>query len=58
MNNSRIRLEFKGSCLKEDKELFTPKNVLNLYIIYELHIWPQDLNAIFTLKDSLFGAVI
>ena len=24
MNNSRIRLEFKGSCLKQDKVTFTP----------------------------------
>ena len=57
MNNSRIKLEFKGSCLKQDKASFTPKNVVNLYIAYELNIWSLDLNAEFTLNDCLFGAV-
>ena len=57
MNNSRIILEFKESCLKqEDRAAFTPKNVVNLYIAYEL-MWSQDLNAEFTLKDCLFGNV-
>ena len=36
MNNSRIRLKIKGTCLKqEDKATFTPKNLVNLYIVYE-----------------------
>ena len=39
MNKSRIKLEFKGSCLKEGKAVFTPKNVVNLYIVYELNKW-------------------
>ena len=56
-NNSRTKLEFKGSSLKQDKVPFTPNNVVNLYIAYELNIWSQDLNAEFTLKDCLFGAV-
>ena len=38
-NDSRIRLKFTGSCLKqENKAPFTPKNVLNLFIAYELDI--------------------
>ena len=57
MNNSRTRVEFKGSCLKQNKITFTPRNVVNLFIVYELDRCPQDLNADFTLKDSLFGAV-
>ena len=57
MNNSRIRLEFKGSSLKQDKSPFTPNIVVKLYIVYELNIWSQDLNAEFTLKNCLFGAV-
>ena len=37
INSSRIRLEFKGSCLKqEDKAPFTLNNVVNLFIVYEL----------------------
>ena len=58
MNNSRTRLEFKGSCSKqEDIAAYTPKNVVNFYIVYELNMWSQDLNAEFTLKDCLFGNV-
>ena len=57
MNNSRIRLEFKGNCLKQDKAPFTPNNVVNLFIVYELYRWSKDLNAEFTLKDCLFGNV-
>ena len=58
MNNSRTRLEFKGSCSKqEDIAAYTPKNVVNFYIVYELNMWSQDLNAEFTLKDYLFGNV-
>ena len=57
MNNSRIILEFKGSCLKQDKAPSTPNNVVNLYIVYELNIWSQNLNAEFTLKYCLFENV-
>ena len=57
MNNSKIRLRFTGSCLKQDKTTFTPNNVVNFYIVYELDRWSHDLNAKFTLKDYLFGNV-
>ena len=58
MNSSRIRLEFKGSCLKQEgRAAFTPENVVNLYIVYELNMWSQDLNAEFILKDCLSGIV-
>ena len=57
MNKSRIRLEFKGSCFKQDKAPFISNNVVNLYIVNELNIWSQDFNAEFTLKDCLFGNV-
>ena len=51
-----MRLKFTGSCLKQDKASFTPNNV-NLFIVYELDRWLQDLNAKFSLKDCLFGDV-
>ena len=52
INNSRIRLKFKESCLKqEDKAPFTPNSVVNLFILYELNTWSRDLNTDFTLKD-------
>ena len=56
--NSRIKLKFKESCLKqEDKAAFTIKNVINLFIVYELDTWLPDLSAEFTLKDCSLGAV-
>ena len=58
MNNSKIRLKFKESCLKqEDKAAFTPNNIVNLFIVFNLDRWSRDLNTDFTLKDCLFGAV-
>ena len=57
MNSSKIRLRFTGSCLKQDKATFTPNNIVNLFIVYELNRWSQNLNAKFTLKDCLFGNV-
>ena len=58
MNNSKIRLKFKESWLKqEDKAPFTPNNLVNLFIVYELDRWPRNLNTDFALKDCLFGAV-
>ena len=54
---SKIKLKFKWSCLKQDFETFTPKNVVNLFIVYELDRLSQFLNATFTLKDCLFGSV-
>ena len=56
MNNSRIILRFKGSCLKQDKA-FTLKNVVILFTVYELDGWSQDLNTFFILKDCLFRGV-
>ena len=54
---SKRREEFTGSCLKQDKVVFTPSNVVNLLIAYELDTWARDLNTYFTLKDCLLGTV-
>ena len=55
MNNSRIRIRFKESCLKQDKVMYTPRNVANLSIFHELDRWLKDLNPDFALKDGFFG---
>ena len=56
--NYKIKLKFEGNCLKqEDKAAFTPKNVVNFFIVYELDAWPRDLNIDFNLGGSLFGGV-
>ena len=31
--------------------------MVNMFIVYELDNWSQDLNVHFTRKDCLFGAV-
>ena len=58
MSNSRIRLEFKGSSLKqEDKAACTPENVVNCFIFYELDSWPWDLDIDSALGGCLFRGV-
>ena len=57
INNCKISSKFEGNCLKQDKESFTYGNVVNFFNFYELDTWLRDLNADFTLKDYLFGAV-
>ena len=52
-----MRAEFKGSCLKQSKVTFTPMNVVDLFLVYELDRWSQDLNADSTIKDCWLGAV-
>ena len=52
INNSRIRVEFKGSCLRQDKVTFTTRNVVNLFIAYKLDTWSKYLKADITLKHG------
>ena len=49
----KVKVESKGSCLKQDKVNFTPRNVVNVFIVYELDTWSKNFNAYFTLKDCL-----
>ena len=42
IHNSKIGVEFKGGCLKQDKAAFTYKNVINLFTIYEFYTWSRD----------------
>ena len=56
MNNSKIRVRFKESCFKQDKVIFASRNVVNLFVVYELDVWLQDLNTVITLGDCLFRA--
>ena len=55
--NSNFCLIFKGSGVKQKNATFTPPNIINIFIDYELDTWSQDLNSDFTLKDCLFGGV-
>ena len=53
-----IAVESKGSYLKQYKATFTHRNVVNLFIVYEIGTWSRDLSTKFTLGDCLFGAVM
>ena len=49
---NKSRLRFEGSCLKQKNAApFTPNNVVNLYIFYELDRWSPDLITDFSLND-------
>ena len=36
---------------------FIHRNIINIYISYELDTWPIDLNSDFMLANCLFGAL-
>ena len=36
--------------------MFTTKLALNLYIVYEINVWPSNINRKFKLVNSTFGA--
>ena len=43
--------------MKQGKAIFNHRNVVNLFILYELDTCLGDLNTKFTLSDCLSGAV-
>ena len=46
-NEYKIRLRFEGSCLKqENTTIATPNNLVNLFTVYELDSWSQDLEIL------------
>ena len=53
---TKIRVEFNGSCLKQDSVTFNHGRVVNIYIAYEIS---QSINIrdYPTLENCLFGAV-
>ena len=42
------KVKFNGNCLKQDGVSCLHKNLVNLYITYELDTWSKDLNIDFT----------
>ena len=52
---TKIRLEFRGSCIKQDKITFNHGKIVNIYIVYELYIIYVKTSP--TLVNCLFGAV-
>lgn len=35
------RINVDGQCLKQDKATFNYKTVVNIYIVYEINLWPS-----------------
>ena len=53
---NKTRVEFDGSCLKEDKITFTHGNIVNIYVFYEIILWNRGYDDYPMLENSLFGA--
>ena len=53
---TKIRVEFKGSCLKQDKILFNHGKIVNIYIVHEVNK-NFNISSYPTLKKCLFGPV-
>ena len=53
---TKTRVKFTASCLKQDKITYNHKNVVNIYIVYELDASSSHSDDP-TLKNCFFGAV-
>ena len=53
---TKTRVEFKGSCLKQDKITFNHGTVVSIYIVYEINKSVNNSNYL-TLENCLFEAV-
>ena len=54
---TKIRVEFNGSCLKQDKVTYNHGKIVNIYIAYEISK-NYSISTYPTLESCLFGAVI
>ena len=52
-----LTVNFNGNCSRQDIIYFIHRNVVNLYLVYELNTCSKDLNTDFALCNCLFGAV-
>ena len=55
-NNTRTRVKFKGSCLKQSNSTFTHTKIVNIYIVYELGASSSHMCHP-TLQNCLFGVM-
>ena len=53
---TKIRVEFNGSCLKQDKVTYSHGKIINIYIVYEISK-NYNISTYPTLENCLFGAV-
>ena len=55
-NDTKIKVQYTGSCLKQPQFTFTHKKVVNISIVYELSV-SSSHDSDPTIKNCLFGAV-
>ena len=53
----KARVKFDGQCWKRDNITFNYQKILNIYIVYEMNLWPFRRDYDFTLVNALFGTV-
>ena len=53
---TRTRVEFNGSCFKQDKVTFNNGKLVNIYIVFEISK-SINISDYPTIEDCLFGAV-
>ena len=53
---TKIRVNFNGDCLKQEKFTFNHGKVVNIYIVYELEK-SVDITSYLTTGNCLFGSV-
>ena len=53
---TKTKIKFTRSCLKQSSQILTHKNIVNIYIVYELAA-SSSHNSDPTIKNYLFGAV-
>ena len=53
---TKTRVEFNGSCLKQDKVIYNHGTIVNIYIVYEISK-NYNISSYPTLENCLFGAV-
>ena len=53
---TKTRVEFNGSCLKQDKATYNHGTMVNIYIVYEIST-KYNISSYPTLRNCLLGAV-
>ena len=56
-DNSKIQVKLSGDCLKQEKGTSLHKKMVNIYIVFEINLWPFPVGQDFTFGNSWFGAV-
>ena len=53
---TKTKVEFNGSCLKQDKVTYNHGKIVNIYIVYEIN-QNYSISSYPTLENCLFGVV-